>query len=146
MYLDDENGVEYSKNQIKKMKAQIKKERKQAEKEAAKKLKEANKPKKEKKKKLIEDDISDPAKYYENRVKVINKLNEDKTSDYAPFPHKWVNTHYVNKLVEEFDAKEIENGSFDESAEVSTAGRVETIRELAAGLIFYDIVAEGSKI
>lgn len=73
-------------------------------------------------------------------------LKKDINGPYFPFPHKWPTTHIIPKFVQEFDPVCTENQVFLDDQEVSVAGRILSIRELSAGLIFYDLVAEGSKV
>ena len=91
-------------------------------------------------------EITDPQAYYKNRCQVIQKLKQDPKDPYFPFPHKWVTTHYIPQFVEAFDGVCIKKDTFLEGHEVSVAGRVLSVRELSAGLIFYDLHAEGAKV
>lgn len=128
------------------MKKAIKKQMEKEAKEAAKAAQQSEQPKKEKKKKLIEEEITDPQAYFENRVRLVKALKADKDSDYFPFPHKWDTTHTIGEFRNEYDSKCVTNAEFFEKESVSVAGRVNLIRELSAGLIFYDVIADGVKI
>lgn len=145
----DEDGNPLSKNAIKKLMKAEQKRLKALEKQKAKEAKEANtggkKEKKDKKKRLGEE-ITDPQAYFKNRSTLITDLKQDISGPYFPFPHKWETTHIVPKFVEEYDPICTENSKFFEDREVSVAGRAMSIRELSSGLIFYDLVAEGSKV
>lgn len=144
----DEDGNPLSKNAIKKLIKAEKKRLKQLEKaklKAEKADKQGGQPKKSKKKRLAEE-ITDPQAYFKNRSKVITELKKDINGPYFPFPHKWETTHIIPKFVEEYDSICAENQVFKDGVEVSVAGRILSIRELSAGLIFYDLVAEGAKV
>lgn len=146
-----EGEQKLSKNEQKRLAKLAEKEKAKAEKDALKKEEDSKKtdePKPAKKKGLQLDDGADldPSKYYENRSNAIAKLKEEGNSgEYFPYPHKWNYTHTIPDFFKAYDAKCQEKGTFLEDI-CTIAGRVQTIRTMGASLIFYDLVAEGTKV
>mmetsp|Transcript_11436 Transcript_11436/g.25206 ORF Transcript_11436/g.25206 Transcript_11436/m.25206 type:complete len:556 (+) Transcript_11436:97-1764(+) len=104
------------------------KEKKKAE-QAAK--QEAAGPKKEN----LED--LDPTKYRENRMAMVKSLKD-------PYPHKWPVDTSIPGLIEKY--KDLPAETHEEGTVVTIAGRVKNKRAQGASLVFYDLVADGSRI
>lgn len=138
-------GNKVSKNEQKRL-AKIAQKEKEKEEKLKKKLEEEkDKPQKEKKQGKEDDEILDPQQYFKNRSARITKLMEDPQGAYYPYPHKWHIDYTIPKFVEKYDAQCQTNGEFSEEV-VAIAGRVNAIRAASAKLVFYDLVAEGSKV
>lgn len=95
------------------------------------------KPKKE-----LEEEIS-PNEYFKLRTQSVAHL-KTLGPDEHPYPHKF----HVGTSLEEFIAKysHLQNEEVLENEVVTVAGRVHSIRESGAKLIFYDLRGEGLKI
>lgn len=91
---------------------------------------------------MAEEEIS-PNEYYKLRSAAISALKKGPKEDH-PYPHKF----NVSISLEEFIGKynNLQNGEVLENVTVSVAGRVHSMRESGAKLIFYDLRAEGVKI
>lgn len=136
----DDEGNEISKSKYKDLQKAKEKKKKEEEKQKAKEAKKAEQPQKEGKKKVEEE--LDPTKYLENRKKWIISGKEKGLN---PYPHKF----HVSIRLPEFKVKYLpitQKGQFIEEETVSVSGRVMSIRVQGAGLIFYDIHSEGTKI
>lgn len=141
----DLDGSEISKSKFKDIQKKIKQEeeKKKKELEKASKLKEeTEKVEKEGNKKIKHVEDEDPTKYFDNRLQwVKDQLKEGKN----PFPHKFnesITLPEFRKTFENITKKD----EFLEDKEVSVAGRVFNIRIQSAGLIFYDIYSENTKV
>jgi len=141
----DEQGNEISKSKHKELLKLAKKKKKEEEKE---KLKLAKKAEQEAtasqqgKKKKVEEEEVDPTKYLENRKKWIT---ERKQKGENPYPHKF----HVSIRLPEFVKKYkpiTQKGQFIDAETVSVSGRVFSIRSQGAGLIFYDVISDDTKI
>lgn len=137
----DEQGL--SKNELKRIaKQKLKDEEKQ--KKLEEKLKAAeNTATKEGEEKQGPVEILDPTEYYDNRCKLIKELK--KQPENFPYPHKFSVSHGAKSLKDTFVPLCKTNGEFLPE-EVSTAGRVTTIRRSGKNLIFYDIDSEETKV
>ena len=133
-----ENGEKLSKNALKKQQKMQQKEQEKAQKTASK----PEAPVKKAKEDEV-GEITDANEYYDFRVKQVTALKADK--DNFPYPHKFHVSHSVPALRAEFVSKCTENGVFL-ADEISTAGRVVSIRSAGKNLIFFDIEADEAKI
>lgn len=88
-------------------------------------------------------EVLNPSEYYDHRCKIIKELK--KNPETFPYPHKFEVSHGVKELRELFTPKLSENNVFLKE-EVSSAGRVITIRTAGKNLIFYDIEADDTKV
>jgi lysyl-tRNA synthetase class 2 len=79
----------------------------------------------------------DPTKYRENRMAMVKAMKD-------PYPHKWPVNASVLMLIEKH--KDMPAQTSDESVEVCIAGRVKNKRAQGANMLFYDLVADGSRI
>uniref|UniRef100_A0A336LR68 Lysine--tRNA ligase n=1 Tax=Culicoides sonorensis TaxID=179676 RepID=A0A336LR68_CULSO len=133
-----------SKNELKRRLKLEQKEKEKAEKEAQKKdapptkakddaAKSSSKPK--------EEEFS-PNEYFKYRSNAVAELKKSK--DTHPYPHKF----HVSTSLEEFIQKysDLGDGTVLEDTSLSVAGRVHSIRESGAKLIFYDLRGEGVKL
>lgn len=133
--------AEISKNALKKQQKAEEAAKKKAEKDAEKALKAANEPQKSNAKIGGDDDDElDPTKYYENRLKVINQMQENGVT---AFPHKFHASLRLSEFIKKFDL--LEDGSHVDNELVSVTGRVLSKRGQGK-LMFYDLHAEGMKI
>lgn len=91
--------------------------------------------------KIDEADFN-PAEYFKYRSGIIEDLK--KTNDTHPYPHKF----HVSISLEDFINKynHLKEGETLENEKLSVAGRIHSIRESGAKLIFYDLRGEGVKI
>lgn len=83
-----------------------------------------------------------PNEYFKYRSNIVAELKKSK--DTHPYPHKF----HVSTSLEEFIKKynDISDGTVLEDTTLSVAGRVHSIRESGAKLIFYDLRGEGVKL
>ena len=128
-----------SKTALKKLAKMQQRDQEKATKEATKK----DQPTSAKPKDDEQAEIVDPTEYYDFRVKQVQALKKDK--DNFPYPHKFHVSHSVPVLRADFLPKCTENGVFLD-VEISTAGRIVSIRAAGKNLIFYDIESEEGKI
>lgn len=91
-----------------------------------------------------EEENLDPRLYFENRSKVLLALKESR--DPFPYPHKYDVKLTLGQFRREYDAKLTEKGQILEGEVTSIAGRVFSIRSMGAGLMFYDVQGDGTKI
>jgi len=124
------------------MQKKNKKDEDDKKKEEVKKAKNANVPVKEGKTKEKEVVEVDPTKYFDNRKALINDI---KASGVNPFPHKFAVSITNPQFIEKFTPI-TKKGEFLEDCPISVAGRVHTIRNQSAGLIFYDIYSDNKKV
>lgn len=96
----------------------------------------------EKKSSKNEEEIS-PNEYYKLRTAAIAALKNGPKEDH-PYPHKFNVTTSLQEFIEKYN--DLNNGDVLENVTLSLAGRVHSIRESGAKLIFYDLRAEGVKI
>ncbi|XP_063703896.1 lysine--tRNA ligase isoform X2 [Culicoides brevitarsis] len=133
-----------SKNELKRRLKAEQKEKEKAEKEAQKKDAPA-KPEAAKKEAAVakpkEDDFS-PNEYFKYRSNIVTELKKSKETH--PYPHKF----HVSISLEEFinTYNGLPDGTVKEEITLSVAGRVHSIRESGAKLIFYDLRGEGVKL
>lgn len=92
--------------------------------------------------KATEEEIS-PNEYYKLRTATISALKRGPKDDH-PYPHKFNVTISLEEFIETY--KNLQSGEVLENVTVSVAGRVHSIRESGAKLIFYDLRGEGVKI
>lgn len=116
-------------------------EKKKAEKEAQKATEKPAEAKKESSTKVDEADFN-PAEYFKYRSGLIDELK--KSPENHPYPHKF----NVSTSLEDFINKynHLKEGETLENEKLSVAGRIHSIRESGAKLIFYDLRGEGVKI
>jgi len=137
----DAEGEKLSKNELKRrLKAEQKaKEKAEKEKEKAKENPAATAKKAGADRKL-EEEIS-PNEYIRLRTLAISKLKE---AGEHPYPHKF---HVTTSLEEYIDLyKDLKPGEKVADKELSIAGRIHSIRDAGAKLIFYDLRGEGKKV
>lgn len=96
----------------------------------------------EKKSTKSEEEIS-PNEYYKLRSGAIAALKNGAKEDH-PYPHKFVVTISLEEFIEKYN--NLGNGEVLENVTVSVAGRIHSIRESGAKLIFYDLRGEGVKL
>lgn len=92
--------------------------------------------------KAAEEEIS-PNEYYKLRTAAISALKKGSKDDH-PYPHKFNVSISLEEFIE--NHKDLQNGEVLENVTVSVAGRVHSIRESGAKLIFYDLRGEGVKL
>lgn len=116
-------------------------DKKKAEKEAQKAAEKPADVKKEATTKVDEADFN-PAEYFKYRSGLVEDLK--KSPENHPYPHKF----YVSTSLEDFINKynHLKDGDMLENEKLSVAGRIHSIRESGAKLIFYDLRGEGVKI
>lgn len=97
--------------------------------------------KKEVKPKINEEEIS-PNEYYKLRSAAVQELKKSEATH--PYPHKF----HVSMSLEDFLEKynHLTDGQTLDNEQVSVAGRIHSIRESGAKLIFYDLRGEGVKL
>ena len=139
------DGKKISKNEQKRLAKLAQKEKEKEEKLKKKQEEDKDKKPKEKAAGANDDEGLDSQQYFKHRSTKINKLMENPAGEHFPFPHKWHIDYTVPKLVEKYEPLCPEKGVFLEEV-VSTAGRINSIRQVSAKLIFYDIVSEASKV
>lgn len=89
-----------------------------------------------------EEEIS-PNEYYKLRTAAVAALKEGSKDDH-PYPHKFHVTISLEEFIEKYN--HVNSGEVLENVSLSVAGRVHSIRESGAKLIFYDLRGEGVKI
>ncbi|XP_026727236.1 lysine--tRNA ligase isoform X1 [Trichoplusia ni] len=92
--------------------------------------------------KVSEEEIS-PNEYYKLRTGAVAALKEGAKDDH-PYPHKFNVTISLEEFIEKYN--HVNSGEVLEDVTLSVAGRVHSIRESGAKLIFYDLRGEGVKI
>nr|XP_021191264.2 lysine--tRNA ligase isoform X1 [Helicoverpa armigera] len=92
--------------------------------------------------KKAEEEIS-PNEYYKLRTAAVAALKEGAKADH-PYPHKFHVTISLEEFIEKYN--HVNSGEVLEDVTLSVAGRVHSIRESGAKLIFYDLRGEGVKI
>lgn len=92
--------------------------------------------------KAAEEEIS-PNEYYKLRTAAVAALKTGSKEDH-PYPHKFTVTTSLEEFIEKYN--HLSSGEVLENVTLSLAGRVHSIRESGAKLIFYDLRAEGVKI
>lgn len=92
--------------------------------------------------KVAEEEIS-PNEYYKLRTAAVAALKNGSKDDH-PYPHKFTVTISLEEFIEKYN--NLSNGEVLDKVTVSLAGRIHSIRESGAKLIFYDLRAEGVKI
>ncbi|XP_012539572.1 lysine--tRNA ligase isoform X2 [Monomorium pharaonis] len=132
-----------SKNELKRRLKAEQKAREKAEKEEARTLAAAAaaQPKASEKKNVKEEEIS-PNEYYKIRS---NWVSQQKAINDNPYPHKFHVSISLEDFIERF-RDIVKDGETLENETHSVAGRVHSIRESGAKLIFYDLRGEGVKI
>lgn len=96
----------------------------------------------EKKSSKLEEEIS-PNEYYKLRSAAIEALKKG-PKDEHPYPHKFNVTISLEEFIEKYN--NLNSGEVLENVTLSVAGRVHSIRESGAKLIFYDLRGEGVKL
>nr|AEB77710.1 lysyl-tRNA synthetase [Antheraea pernyi] len=99
-------------------------------------------PATEKKISKQEEEIS-PNEYYKLRSAAVAALKTGAKEEH-PYPHKFTVTISLEEFINKYN--NLNSGEVLENTTVSLAGRVHSIRESGAKLIFYDLRAEGVKI
>ncbi|XP_078045610.1 lysyl-tRNA synthetase isoform X2 [Augochlora pura] len=139
----DTAGEVLSKNELKRrLKAQQKLKEKAEEKaKAASTAATVGKAKPQVTKDINEEEIS-PNEYIKIRTNAIEHL---KHTDDNPYPHKFHVSTSLEDFIEKFNHI-LKDGEILENEVHSIAGRIFSIRESGAKLIFYDLKGEGAKI
>lgn len=96
----------------------------------------------EKKTSKQEEEIS-PNEYYKLRSAAVAALKTGDKEEH-PYPHKFTVTISLEEFINKYN--NLNSGEVLENITLSVAGRVHSIRESGAKLIFYDLRAEGVKI
>ncbi|KAM3964873.1 lysyl-tRNA synthetase [Aphomia sociella] len=96
----------------------------------------------EKKQSKLEEEIS-PNEYYKLRTAAVAALKNGPKEDH-PYPHKFTVSISLEEFIEKYNS--LNSAEVLNNVTVSVAGRVHSIRESGAKLIFYDLRAEGVKI
>lgn len=92
--------------------------------------------------KAAEEEIS-PNEYYKLRSAAVATLKQGPKENH-PYPHKFNVTISLENFIEKYNT--LDSGEVLDSVTLSLAGRVHSIRESGAKLIFYDLRGEGVKI
>ena len=130
-----------SKSELKRRLKAEKLAKKKAEKEAKKKAAEALKKKSSGPNLDMGDDTTDPSKYFENRQKHLDKLQNHGINCY---PHKFHTTTTLPDFIRQYSS--IESGSHDENVVVAVAGRLMGSRKQSSKMRFLDVNADGVKV
>ncbi|CAK1603003.1 unnamed protein product [Parnassius mnemosyne] len=133
----DISGEKLSKNELKRRMKAEQKLKEKAEKAAQQPATTA-----EKKPAKTEEEIS-PNEYYKLRTAAVAALKNG-TKDDHPYPHKFTVTISLEDFIEKYN--NLNSGEVLENVTLTVAGRIHSIRESGAKLIFYDLRAEGVKI
>lgn len=96
----------------------------------------------EKKAVKAEEEIS-PNEYYKLRSAAVLALKNGSKEDH-PYPHKFNVTVSLEEFIEKYN--NLNSGEVLEDVTLSVAGRIHSIRESGAKLIFYDLRGEGVKL
>lgn len=96
----------------------------------------------EKKNSKIDEEIS-PNEYYKLRTVAVAALKNSSKEDH-PYPHKFNVTISLEDFIEKYS--NLNSGEVLENVTLSLAGRIHSIRESGAKLIFYDLRGEGVKL
>ncbi|XP_072936806.1 lysine--tRNA ligase isoform X2 [Epargyreus clarus] len=96
----------------------------------------------EKKSAKAEEEIS-PNEYYKLRTAAVAALKNGSKDDH-PYPHKFTVTISLEEFIEKYE--KLNSGEVLENVTLSLAGRIHSIRESGAKLIFYDLRGEGVKL
>ncbi|KAJ2953721.1 hypothetical protein O0L34_g1344 [Tuta absoluta] len=128
-----------SKNELKRRLKAEQKAKEKAEKAAAQPVAEVSENKSSK---AAEEEIS-PNEYYKLRTAAVAALKSGPKEEH-PYPHKFNVTTSLEEFIEKYN--NLSSGEVLENVTLSVAGRIHSIRESGAKLIFYDLRAEGVKI
>lgn len=90
----------------------------------------------------VEEEIS-PNEYYKLRTAAIAALKNSGNEEH-PYPHKFTVTISLEAFIDKYN--NLNSGEVLDNVTLSVAGRIHSIRESGAKLIFYDLRAEGVKI
>ncbi|XP_041969459.1 lysine--tRNA ligase isoform X1 [Aricia agestis] len=96
----------------------------------------------EKKSSKADEEIS-PNEYYKLRTGAVAALKNGKKEEH-PYPHKFTVTISLEDFIEKYN--NLKDGEVLENVTLSVAGRIHSIRESGAKLIFYDLRGEGVKL
>ena len=104
------------------------------------------KAKSQDKSKQVEEDeqpisLTEANQYYDHRCEVIKSLVQ-KGGQSNPYPHKWHVDNSLSSIVREYSGQPIQDGQYL-PIQLSTAGRVISIRKAGASLFFLDIESDG---
>lgn len=111
-------------------------------KEKAEKVAQQPAPNVEKKSTKTDEEIS-PNEYYKIRSAAVAALKTGEREDH-PYPHKFTVSTSLEAFINKYIS--LSSGEILENVTVSVAGRIHSIRESGAKLIFYDLRAEGVKV
>ena len=96
-----------------------------------------------KSKKYVEEEETDPSKYFDNRVKALNQLAES-NSNFNAYPHKFHASMSIPNFIELYNT--MENGTQNKEVIVSLAGRIMRRQPKSHKLFFLFIHADGKKV
>lgn len=134
--------IPYSSSELKRRLKAEQKAKEKAEKDAKKVEEQVNAPvKKEVKPKINEEEIN-PNEYYKLRSAAVQELKKSEASH--PYPHKFHVSISLENYLEKYN--HLTDGQTLDNDKVSVAGRIHSIRESGAKLIFYDLRGEGVKL
>ncbi|CAK1550024.1 unnamed protein product [Leptosia nina] len=133
----DETSEKLSKNELKRRQKAEQKLKEKAEKAAQQPAVNV-----EKKISKAEEEIS-PNEYYKLRTAAVAALKTGSKEEH-PYPHKFTVTISLEEFIEKYN--NLNSGDVLENVTLSLAGRIHSIRESGAKLIFYDLRGEGVKI
>lgn len=132
-------------NTCSELKRRLKAEQKvkeKAEKDAKKAEEQENAPvKKEAKPKINEEEIN-PNEYFKLRSAAVQELKKSPATH--PYPHKFHVSMSLESFLEKYN--HLTDGQTLDNEKVSVAGRIHSMRESGAKLIFYDLRGEGVKL
>eukprot|EP01071_Lankesteria_metandrocarpae_P006141 Lankesteria_metandrocarpae@DN4254_c0_g1_i1.p1 len=83
-----------------------------------------------------------PAKYFENRCKMLNEAHTLRHVEI--YPHKWNLTRTLPNYLATYNS--LEDGEQKTDITENVAGRIFRVAGSGKGLVFYDIIADGAKI
>jgi len=85
----------------------------------------------------------DPTEYTNNRKEYLDEQRKQGTN---PYPHKFHRTLRNDEFVKKYDPECAEKDHFFTDKEEALTGRVHSVREQGAMLVFYDLVSDDSKV
>uniref|UniRef100_T1GT77 Lysine--tRNA ligase n=1 Tax=Megaselia scalaris TaxID=36166 RepID=T1GT77_MEGSC len=140
--MSETQGEQLSKNELKRRLKAEQKAKEKAEKDAKKAEEALNAPaKKDAKPKINEEEVS-PNEYYKLRCAAVQELKKSEATH--PYPHKFHVSISLENFLEKYN--HLTEGQTLDNEHLSVAGRIHSIRESGAKLIFYDLRGEGVKL
>lgn len=116
----------------------------QKAKEKAEKAAKESSPKPQAKAKAVKEDEISPNEYYKLRTAAVSALKATNDKNEHPYPHKYHVDIALSQFIKKY--KHLSDGQILEDVTLSLAGRVHSMRESGAKLIFYDLRGEGVKL